>query len=65
MQTPGRSFEYWNPFPRQSGRLRFAPDGKGVVYPTRDKGIDELWLQPLDGGPGHQLTRFTTLKILS
>lgn len=46
------------------GRLRFAPDGKGIVYPIRDKGIDNLWLQPLDG-PGHQLTHFTTLKILS
>jgi len=24
--------------------------------PICDKGIDNLWLQPLKGGPGHQLT---------
>jgi Tol biopolymer transport system component len=51
--------------PRHIGRLRFAPDGKGIVYPIRDKGIDNLWIQPLDGSPGHQLTHFTALKIYS
>jgi len=50
---------------RHSGTLRFSPDGKGFVYPIRDKGVDNLWLQPLDGGPGRQLTNFTSLKIYS
>jgi serine/threonine protein kinase len=57
-----RSFEY---DPRHRGILRFSPDGKGIVYPIREKGVDNLWVQPLDGGPGRQLTNFTALKIYS
>ena len=50
---------------RHNGRLRFSPDGKGIVYPIREKGVDNLWLQPLDGGAGRQVTNFTSLKIYS
>ncbi len=57
-----RTFEY---DPRHRGLLRFSPDGKGIVYPIREKGVDNLWMQPLDGGPGRQLTNFTALKIYS
>ena len=38
--------------------LAFTPDGKGVVYLVREKGVDNLWLQPLDGAPHRQLTHF-------
>ncbi len=38
--------------------LAFTPDGKGVVYLVREKGVDNLWLQPLDGSPHRQLTHF-------
>jgi len=55
-----RTFEY---DPRHRGILRVSPDGKGIVYPIREKGVDNLWVQPLDGGPGRQLTNFTGLKI--
>jgi serine/threonine protein kinase len=55
-----RTFEY---DPRHRGILRFSPDGKGIVYPVREKGVDNLWVQPLDGSPGRQLTNFTALKI--
>jgi len=57
-----RKFEY---DPRHRGFLRFSPDGKGIVYPVREKGVDNLWLQPLDGGVGRQLTNFNSLKIYS
>jgi eukaryotic-like serine/threonine-protein kinase len=50
---------------RHQGQPRFSPDGKGIVYPVREKGVDNLWLQPMDGGPGRQLTNFGTLKIYS
>jgi eukaryotic-like serine/threonine-protein kinase len=60
-QVP-RMFEY---DPRHQGQLRFSPDSKGIVYPVREKGVDNLWLQPLDGGPGRQLTNFGSLKIYS
>ena len=43
-------------------QLLFAPDGKGIVYVVREKGVDNLWLQPLDGRPHKQLTHFKTDK---
>ncbi len=57
-----RRFEY---DPRHQGQPRFSPDGKDIVYPVREKGVDNLWLQPRDGGPGRQLTNFGSLKIYS
>jgi eukaryotic-like serine/threonine-protein kinase len=57
-----RTFEY---DPRHRGTLHLTPDGKGIVYPIREKGVDNLWVQPLDGGAGRQLTNFTGLKIYS
>ncbi len=57
-----RTIEY---DPRHNGQLRFAPDGKAIVYPIREKGFDNLWRQPLDGTPGRQWTNFTSLKIYS
>jgi Tol biopolymer transport system component len=40
--------------------LVFTPDGKAIVYVVREKGVDNLWLQPLDGKPRRQLTHFKT-----
>jgi WD40 repeat protein len=57
-----RTFEY---DPRHRGTLQFSPDGKGIIYPIRDKGVDNLWLQPLEGGSGHQITNYTSLRIYS
>jgi serine/threonine protein kinase len=45
------------------GLLRFARDGKAVVYVTRENGIDNLWLQPLDGSKGKQITDFKAEHI--
>ncbi|MCU1302459.1 MAG: serine/threonine protein kinase [Candidatus Sulfotelmatobacter sp.] len=42
------------------GLVRFSHDGKGVVYPTRENGVDNLWLQPLDGSKGKKITDFTS-----
>jgi eukaryotic-like serine/threonine-protein kinase len=45
------------------GHLAFTPDGKGIVYAVREKGVDNLWLQPLGGGAHRQLTHFKKGKI--
>ena len=42
----------------------YTPDGKAIVYKVRDKGVENLWEQPLDGGAFHQLTHFTKDQIL-
>src|SRR5436189_567106 len=53
--------------PRESAfpdsRIRFARDGKAVVYSVRTGNADNLWLQPLDGAPGHQITDFKSELI--
>jgi serine/threonine protein kinase len=45
------------------GQIAFTPDGKAVVYMVREKGVENLWLQPLDGGPYKQLTHFNKDQI--
>ncbi len=49
--------------PRASWPLVFAPDGKSVAYAVREKGVGNLWMQPLDGSAPHQLTHFTSERI--
>jgi hypothetical protein len=36
------------PDQRISGPAAFTPDGKALVYPIREAGVDNLWLQPLE-----------------
>jgi hypothetical protein len=48
---------------RLGGLLRFARDGKAVVYPDRQNGVDNLWYQPLDGSKGHAITDFKAERI--
>jgi len=43
--------------------VRFTPDGKGVAYRIRAKGVQNVWVQPLDGSPGHQITNFASDSI--
>jgi len=43
--------------------VRFSIDGNAVVYPTREQGVDNLWLQPLDGWKGRYLTDFKSERI--
>jgi len=42
---------------------KFSPDGKSIVYIVREKGVDNLWMQPLDGSMRKQLTHYTTDRI--
>ena len=42
---------------------RFTHDGKAVVYPLGDQDAENLWLQPLDGSPGKQITNFKSEQI--
>jgi eukaryotic-like serine/threonine-protein kinase len=52
-----------DPHPHTADGPRFTPDGKAVVYPIREAGVDNLWEQPLDGSPGRQISSFTTERI--
>ena len=54
-----------NTDPRISSGVKFTPDGKAVAYNVREKGVDNIWIQPLDGSPGRQITKFDSEQILS
>jgi eukaryotic-like serine/threonine-protein kinase len=43
--------------------VHFTHDGKAVVYPFDDQSAQNLWLQPLDGSPGQQITNFKSEYI--
>jgi Tol biopolymer transport system component len=45
--------------------FQWTPDGKALTYPDTKDGIDNLWNQPLDGGPPKQVTHFTSDRIFS
>jgi eukaryotic-like serine/threonine-protein kinase len=51
--------------PRILGAVQFSPDGKSFLYMIEDKGIDNAWLQPIEGStatqaaPGKATTHFT------
>ena len=60
---PKPQVHFLDPDPRIDGFLQFTPDGKAVVYPVRENGTDNLWLQPLDGSPGHRITSFSADAI--
>jgi Tol biopolymer transport system component len=43
--------------------LQFTPDGKSLAYATRENGVDNLWVQPLDGSAGHPITNLKSEQI--
>ena len=51
--------------PQISGGVEFTPNKKAIAYPIRDNGVDNLWVQPLDGSVGHRITNFTSEQIES
>jgi len=48
-----------------SGGLSFSPDSKAVAYAIRESGVDNIWLQPLDGSSGRRLTSFNAEQIFT
>jgi len=44
-------------------RVQPLPSANAVVYPITENGVDNLWVQPLDGSAGHPLTHFTSESI--
>ncbi|HEY4764868.1 MAG TPA: protein kinase [Candidatus Sulfotelmatobacter sp.] len=57
-QTVLKDFEHY-----RWGLLRLSRDGKAVVYPARENGVDNLWMQPLDGSKGKSITNFKSEHI--
>jgi eukaryotic-like serine/threonine-protein kinase len=43
--------------------LRWAPDGKSVLYTNTASNVTNVWSQPVDGGPLKQVTDFKEMLI--
>ena len=43
--------------------FEFTPGGRAVAYAINEHGADNIWMQPLDGSKGHQITNFTSKGI--
>jgi serine/threonine protein kinase len=50
--------------PRAGGEIRYVTDGKAIGYPIREKGQYALWISPVDGSPGRQVTGLATDRII-
>jgi Tol biopolymer transport system component len=48
---------------RISGSAKFTPDGEAVAYVITEKGVDNIWMQPLNGSAGRQITSFKSNRI--
>ena len=48
-----------------AGGLSFTPDGSAVAYPIRENGVDNIWMQPLNGSNGRRITAFDSEQILN
>ena len=55
------------PFPSSVGSrvFRWTPDGQALAYIANEKGVSNIWLQPVSGGPARQLTNFKTGQLSS
>ena len=56
--TDGGNTTYLDADSRMTSTPMFSPDGKSIVYVVREKGVDNLWEQSLDGKSRKQLTTF-------
>jgi Tol biopolymer transport system component/predicted Ser/Thr protein kinase len=54
---------YWSHSWWLDNSLQFTPDGKAVAYAGRENGVDNVWVQPLDGSADHPITDFASDQI--
>jgi Tol biopolymer transport system component len=60
--SPPRELEWKKPSLRLPV-LRFAGSNNWLAYPVRTRGVDNIWLQEIDGPGLRQLTNFTSGRI--
>ncbi len=60
---PRASVSYHSIPPIPHDALHFTPDGKALALLLEEKGVDNIWIQPLDGSQGHTLTDFKSKFI--
>jgi Tol biopolymer transport system component len=59
----GPNFVFHLANPPSNSAFHFTPDGKFLALVSENKGVDNIWLLPLDGSNGHQITNFKSELI--
>jgi len=49
--------------PLAGNSFYYTPDGKEIAYAVEDKGVDNIWDQPVNGSKGHMITDFKSAII--
>ena len=55
---PGLKAVFHTQGPPDSAGFRFSPDGKSIAFVIEEVGVDNIWMQPVDGSKGRKLTNF-------
>ena len=53
-----------SPGPPSSSGFHFSPDGKSLAFIVEQDGVDNIWIQPIDGSKGRKLTNFHNSQTL-
>jgi eukaryotic-like serine/threonine-protein kinase len=56
---PALKADFRNQGPPDSAGFRFSPDGKSIAFVIDEAGVDNIWMQPVDGSKGRKLTNFS------
>jgi eukaryotic-like serine/threonine-protein kinase len=48
--------------PPDSAGFRFSPDGRSIAFVIDEAGVDNIWMQPVDGSKGQKLTNFNDFE---
>jgi Tol biopolymer transport system component len=55
---PSLNVVFFTQGPPESAGFHFSPDGKSIAFVVEEAGVDNIWMQPLDGSKGRRLTNF-------
>ena len=53
------------PITESAERSKVTPDGQNIAFVIRERGVDNLWLQPVAGGVPHRLSDFHLARSTS
>ena len=61
---PSFNFVFHALGPQLNRSFHFTPDGKALAFVVEEKGVDNIWIQRLDGSKGRRLTSFESEQLI-
>jgi eukaryotic-like serine/threonine-protein kinase len=55
---PSLNVVFFSQGPPGSAGFHFSPDGRSLAFVIEEAGVDNIWMQPVDGSRGRKLTKF-------